>query len=412
MKQATLNFKPKPEKKEDQTPSPAPITKKRKPIIDEGDEIPQELKRMKVNGDQLIVNPPQESNSKDKNENDTLNANEMLCEKDNSPKIKELTPSSNKIQPQEAPPQNINNKTNSKFLEPSNSKSNHLAFPLSPEAGKTKILPSSSISKSEVKETKDLSQKCDPSKDKLFSLRNSSDLKPLNHKSYHPIKDAIFNKNEPVPFCLLATAFEEASKCKGENSKEFQKIILSNMFQSVIFLKPDHLIMCYYLCILKVTPDYVPSETGIGNEILVKTVSKITGRSEKQIRDSVNKVGDLGTVAAESKATQSTISSFFNKNKKNEEILTVKKVFETFLKLARTKGNLADKEKESLLMKLLFEAKGDEIKYIVRWINKNFKIGMAEASMQSALAKTFCLINLDKNKENFNEKVIVQNIKI
>jgi len=124
----------------------------------------------------------------------------------------------------------------------------------------------------------------------LTQLKDSTKLKPLSHKNYNPSTDAIFNKGEPVPFCFLVTGFEEASKCKGENSKEAQKTIMSNIFRSVINLRPDHLIMTYYLCILKTTPDYVPSELGVGNEILMKSISKITGRSEKQIRDNFNKV--------------------------------------------------------------------------------------------------------------------------
>lgn len=127
-------------------------------------------------------------------------------------------------------------------------------------------------------------------KEVLTCLKDSSKLKALSNKAYNPINDAIFEKGDPVPFCFLVNAFEEVAKCKGENSKEAQKNILSNVFKSIILLRPDHLMMTYYLCILKLAPDYIPSETGIGNEILTKSISKISGRSEKQIRDSFNKV--------------------------------------------------------------------------------------------------------------------------
>ena len=124
----------------------------------------------------------------------------------------------------------------------------------------------------------------------LTKLNDATNLKPITHKGYNPLKDAIFNKGDPVPFSFLANGFEEVSKCKGENSKDAQKNILSNIFKTIILLRPDQLIMAYYLCILKTAPDYVPSELGIGNEILTKSISKVTGRSEKQIRDSFNKV--------------------------------------------------------------------------------------------------------------------------
>jgi len=73
--------------------------------------------------------------------------------------------------------------------------------------------------------------------------------------------------------------------------------------------------------------------------------------------------------------------------------------------MANIKGNLADKERESFLIKLLFDSKGDETKFIVRWINKNLKIGVAEATMQASLAKAFTSLN-GLNDEEAVETVI------
>lgn len=103
-------------------------------------------------------------------------------------------------------------------------------------------------------------------------------------------------------------------------------------------------------------------------------------------------------MASEGKATQTTISSFFNK-KKQDAILTVKQVYDTFCRIASCKGNSADQERESLLMKLLFDAKPEETKYLIRWINKNLKIGVAEATMQASLARAFCSLNAYKDEE-------------
>lgn len=71
------------------------------------------------------------------------------------------------------------------------------------------------------------------------------------------------------------------------------------------------------------------------------------------------------------------------------------------MKIANCKGNSADKEKESILIKLLFDSKGEETKYIIRWINKNLKIGVAEATMQSSLARAFASLNNVKDEEYF-----------
>ena len=47
----------------------------------------------------------------------------------------------------------------------------------------------------------------------------------------------------------------------------------------------------------------------------MKSVAKSCGMSEKQVRDQVNKLGDLGEVTQNSKASQKTLTSFFASKK-------------------------------------------------------------------------------------------------
>lgn len=70
----------------------------------------------------------------------------------------------------------------------------------------------------------------------------------------------------------------------------------------------------------------------------MKSVARSCGMSEKQVRDQVNKVGDLGEVAQNSKSSQKTMDSFFTK-KKAKVALTIEKVFSSFIKISKTKGN-------------------------------------------------------------------------
>lgn len=45
--------------------------------------------------------------------------------------------------------------------------------------------------------------------------------------------------------------------------------------------------MAYYFSILKIAPDYELNELGVGKEILMKAISKSTGRTEKKLRESL-----------------------------------------------------------------------------------------------------------------------------
>ena len=61
--------------------------------------------------------------------------------------------------------------------------------------------------------------------------------------------------------------------------------------------------------------------------------------------------------------------------------------------MASLKGNNSNTERESTLVKLLMDSKDNEPKYIVRFVQKNLKIGAAEATMQAALVRAFLVRN-------------------
>jgi len=61
-------------------------------------------------------------------------------------------------------------------------------------------------------------------------------------------------------------------------------------------LSPNELADLFYFFCIKLAPEYEGLETGIGHEILLKSVAKACGKSPAQIRDSFKKEGDLGLV--------------------------------------------------------------------------------------------------------------------
>ncbi len=74
------------------------------------------------------------------------------------------------------------------------------------------------------------------------------------------------------------------------------------------------------------------------------------------------------------------MDSFFTK-KKEQNQLSVKQVYDYLVRISRSKGNRSNTEKEGMIQKLLFDSGAAENKYIVRFIDKNLKIGCAEKSM-------------------------------
>lgn len=69
-----------------------------------------------------------------------------------------------------------------------------------------------------------------------------------------------------MPLSFITKALAEVENCKGVNSKDAIKEIIGNVFRSSIILNPSELSSLFYFCIIKLSPDYVGLETGIGHE--------------------------------------------------------------------------------------------------------------------------------------------------
>ncbi len=61
---------------------------------------------------------------------------------------------------------------------------------------------------------------------------------------------------------------------------------MANIFRSSMLLSPSEAPDLFYFFCVKLAPDYEGLETGIGHELLLKSVAKACGKSPKQIRDS------------------------------------------------------------------------------------------------------------------------------
>jgi hypothetical protein len=79
---------------------------------------------------------------------------------------------------------------------------------------------------------------------------------------------------------------------------------LINAFRAVIATTPADLLPAVYLCTNRVAPAHDGVELGIGDATLIKALAQATGRKEEAIRAEYGESGDLGLVAARSRAAQ------------------------------------------------------------------------------------------------------------
>lgn len=104
----------------------------------------------------------------------------------------------------------------------------------------------------------------------------------------------------------------------------------------------------------------------------------------------MKKIGDLGNVAATSKGSIKSISNFFKpKTEQVKKDMTVIRVYDTFMKIAKRSGNASVADKTNSMKKLFLDCQPNEVKFIIRWLEGNLKIGAAEKTVVSALARAF-----------------------
>ena len=104
-----------------------------------------------------------------------------------------------------------------------------------------------------------------------------------------------------MPFWFVANALSEIEGCSGKNSQTIVKEIIANVFRAAIAVNPAELANLFYFFIVKLAPEYEAKETGVGQELVLKSVAKACGKTPKQIRDVFKVEGDLGAVVYSSK---------------------------------------------------------------------------------------------------------------
>ncbi len=151
------------------------------------------------------------------------------------------------------------------------------------------------------------------------------------------------------------------------------------------FLKktPDELLeIVPYLILGKVFPDWDERELGVGEKLLIRAVSMATGVPEKEIENSIKDTGDLGeSVALALKKRKQ--KSFFS------QPLTIKRVYNTFVKIAEATGEGSQDRKMKYLANLFMDATPEEGKYIARTVLGTMRTGVAEGILRDAIAEAF-----------------------
>jgi len=207
-------------------------------------------------------------------------------------------------------------------------------------------------------------------------------------------------KGDSIFFREIVDVLLKVEQCKGENSKDAVKELLSNLFIKIINDYPQDLPKVYYFLSSKVGPEYISPEFGIGEGILEKIVGKVIGISDKQLKEKLIETGDLGIVASEGKKNVKTMDAFSNFIKVGpQKKLSIDQIMKIYKNVAVKKGKSSQDEKTKILCDLMFKADKDEIKFLVRSLQKSLKIGASLKTILNSLARAINKILKNKIDE-------------
>lgn len=194
-----------------------------------------------------------------------------------------------------------------------------------------------------------------------------------------------------MEYLTLARTYEKLEKTSAKLEKTR---ILAELFSNT---PTEDLPRVVLLSQSLVYPPYIQMEVGIATQLMTRAISKATGYSVREIEELHKKFGDLGS-AAEECAKKRKQLTFFKKK------LTIEFVFKTLQELGKITGEKSQEKKLSILSSLLLNAEPLEMRYIVRTILGELRIGVAEGIVRDAIAQAF-LISKGVEKTEAGEAV-------
>lgn len=198
-----------------------------------------------------------------------------------------------------------------------------------------------------------------------------------------------------VPYSKVCNIFQEI---ESTSSRLSIIKICSDFFTEIVKEDPQNLIPTTYLFINKLGPDYEPGmELGLGEGLLMRTISESCGKSLAQVKNRYKEMGDLGQIAMEARNIQPTMFK--------PKPLTVGEVFVNLRAIANAQGKDSQTKKIKLIKRMLTACQGVEAKFLIRSLESKLRIGLAEKTVLISLSKALLRHEKGEGKEPSDEEV-------
>ncbi|KAG7586032.1 DNA ligase ATP-dependent central [Arabidopsis thaliana x Arabidopsis arenosa] len=221
----------------------------------------------------------------------------------------------------------------------------------------------------------------------------------LPPEKYKPKEHACWKEGKPAPYIHLVRTF---ASVEGEKGKIKAMSMLCNMFRSLLALSPEDVLPAVYLCTNKIAADH-ENILNIGGSLISSALEEACGISRSTVRDMYNSMGDLGDVAQLCRQTQKLLVP--------PPPLLVRDVFSTLRKISVQTGTGSTRQKKNLIVKLMRSCREKEIKFLVRTLARNLRIGAMLRTVLPALGRAIVMNsfwhchNKEPSESCFREKL-------
>ena len=180
-----------------------------------------------------------------------------------------------------------------------------------------------------------------------------------------------------MKYSLVAEYFE---KLEGTSGRLQMTEILSSLFKET---PKSDLPVLAYLMQGKLRPDYEGVELGIAEKLALRALGTASGKTAQAVKDAYIKSGDIGSAA------QALLQGGVGGERQGSlfaEPLTLRRVYDSLLSIARTSGGGSIESKLRELVSLLNDATPLEAKYILRTAMGVLRLGVADYTILDAAA--------------------------
>ncbi|XP_021296327.1 DNA ligase 6 isoform X2 [Herrania umbratica] len=205
-------------------------------------------------------------------------------------------------------------------------------------------------------------------------------LVSLPPDKYKPIDHACWKSGQPAPYIHLARTFDLVG---GQKGKIKATSMLCNMFRSLLALSPEDVLPAVYLCTNKIAADHENIELNIGGSLVTSALEEACGTNRSKIRDMYNDIGDLGDVAQACRQTQTLLAP--------PPPLLIRDVYAVLRKISVQTGSGSTIRKKNLIVNLMCSCREKEMKFLVRTLIRNLRIGAMMKTILPALAQAVCM---------------------